>query len=71
MSLQPNFQKGGGLRGPQILDEGCWELGGDFFQGGLQLSHKNKLKSQIFNDEKKYMQKYFSVIQTRKFYLRI
>ena len=45
--------------------------GGDFFQGGLQFSYKNKLKSEIFNDEKNYKQKYFSVIQTGKFYLRI
>ena len=28
---------------------GCWERGGDFFQG-VQLSHK--LKSEIFNDKK-------------------
>ena len=61
----------GSLTGPQILDGGCWERGGDFFQGGLQFSYKNKLKSEIFNDEKNYKQKYFSVIQTRKFYLRI
>ena len=37
--------------------------GGEFFQGrGLQFLHKNKLKSEIFNDEKNYNQKYFSVI---------
>ena len=41
-----------------------------FMGGGLQLSH-NKLKSEIFNDKKNYKQKYFSVIQTGKFYLRI
>ena len=45
--------------------------GGDFFQEWLQFSHKNKLKSEIFNDEKSYKQKYFSVIQTGKFYLRV
>ena len=34
MSLQPNFQKrGGALTGPQLLRGGCWENGGDFFQG--------------------------------------
>ena len=74
LSLQPNFQKvagGGGLAGPQILDGGCWERGGLIFSGGLQFSHKNKLKSEIFNDGKNYKQKYFSVIQTGKFYLRI
>ena len=26
--------------------------GGDVFQGGLQFSHKNTLKSEIFNDKK-------------------
>ena len=61
----------GGLTGPQILDGDCWERGGDFFQEGLQLSHKNKLKSEIYNDEKNYKQKYISVIQTGKIYLRI
>ena len=36
------FPKGRGLTGPQFLEGGCWERGGDFFQGGgeLQLSHK-------------------------------
>ena len=37
---------------------------GDFFQEELQFSHKNKLKSEIFNDEKVYKQKFFSVITT-------
>ena len=35
LSLQPNFQKGGGgLTGPQFLEEGCWERGSGFFMGG-------------------------------------
>ena len=50
-NLQPNFQKEGGLTGPKLLEGGCWEKGGDFFQG-VQFSHKNKLKSEIFNDKK-------------------
>ena len=35
--------------------------GGDFFQveGGVQFSHKNKLKSEIFNNEKKLEAKVF------------
>ena len=33
LSLQPNFKKVG-LTGPQLLEQGCWERGGDFFQGG-------------------------------------
>ena len=54
LSLQPNFQKGGGgLTGPQFLEEGCWERGSGFFMGGggVQFSHKNKLKSEISNDK--------------------
>ena len=44
----------GDLTGPQLLEGGCWERGGDSFfwrGGGLQFSHKNKLKSEIFNDQ--------------------
>ena len=48
----PNFQKGAGLTGPQLLEGVCWERGGLLFSGGLQFSHKNKLKSEIFNDKK-------------------
>ena len=44
------FEKRGDLKGPQLLEGGCWERGSDFFQG-VQLSH-NKLKSEIFNDKK-------------------
>ena len=54
LSLQPNFQKvgGGGVTGPQLLEGVAGKEGGDFFWaggGGLQFSHKNKLKSVIFN----------------------
>ena len=34
------FSKRGDLTGPQLLEVGCWESGGDFFQGVLQFSHK-------------------------------
>ena len=72
LSLQPNFQKGRSLTGPQLLDGGCWERGEvTFSRGELQSSHKNKLKYEIIIGEKNYKQKYFSVIQTGKFYLRI
>ena len=34
LSPQPNFQKGGGgLTGPQLLEEDCWERGSGFFIG--------------------------------------
>ena len=60
----PSFCRGGGLSPNQIFKKGgldktstfrggCWERGGDFFRGErLQFSHKNKLKSEIFNDKK-------------------
>ena len=46
------FSKRGGLTGPQLLEGGCWEKGGDLFQGGCNCHIKNKLKSEIFNDKK-------------------
>ena len=46
------FSKRGGLTGPQLLEGVAGKEGGEFFQGGLQFSHKNKLKSEIFNDKK-------------------
>ena len=47
------FSKRGGLTGPQLLEGvGCWEKGGDFFQGGCNFDINNKPKSQIFNVKK-------------------
>ena len=46
---QNKFSKRRGLTGPQLLEEGCWERESGFFQWGLQLPHKNKLKSEIQN----------------------
>ena len=45
------------MTGPQLLEGGCWERGGDFFQMGggggvVQFSHKNKLDYEIFNGKK-------------------
>ena len=51
------------MTGPQLLEGVYWERGGDFFQRGLQFSHKNTLKSEIFNDKKSLQAKiFFSVI---------
>ena len=33
-------KRGGSLTRPHLLQGCCWERGGDFFQGGLQFSHK-------------------------------
>ena len=56
------LSKRGSFKGPHLLGGVAGKKGGDFFQGELQYSHKNKLKSEIFNDEKVYKQKFFSVI---------
>ena len=49
-------KRGGGLTGPQLLKGGCWERGGDFFQGeGVQFSHK-KINVKYFMTKK-----YFSL----------
>ena len=73
LTLEPNFQKGSGLDRTSTCRWGLLgQRGVTFFkQGGVQFSHKNKLKSEIFNNEKNQKQKYFSVIQTGKSYLRI
>ena len=55
------MEEGGGLTGPQFLEGGCWERGGDFFQGGCNFYIKDKLKSEIFNDKKVFEQKSFSL----------
>ena len=41
LSCSEDIVRGSGLTGPQLLEPGCWEKGGDFFQvggggGGLQ-----------------------------------
>ena len=46
------FSKRGSSTRPQLLEGGCWERVGDFFQGGLQF-----LESEIFNDKKKFINK--------------
>ena len=51
------FSKSGGLTGCQFLEGGCWEKAGYFFQGGCSFYIKNKLKSEIFNDKKKFINK--------------
>ena len=64
--------KKGGLTGPQLLEGGCWERGSDFFQdeggrggGGCNCHIKNKLKSEIFNDEKSLWANIFFSFITR------
>ena len=52
----------GGLTGAQLLEGNCWERGGDLGRG-CNFHIKNKLKSEIFNDEKGLSAKIcFSVI---------
>ena len=49
VSHQPNSHKGGGLTGPQLLEGVAEKEESDFFQGGVAIVTKNKLKSEIFN----------------------
>ena len=47
------FSKRGGLTEPQLLKGVAGKAGVTFFRGGgLQFSHKNELKSEIFNGKK-------------------
>ena len=62
LNLQPNFQKGEGggrLDRTSTFRGGCWERGGDFFSegGGCNFHIKNKSKSEIFNEKKKFISK--------------
>ena len=45
LSLQLNFQKGGGLTGPQVLEGGCWDRGRCIFsgRGDYNFHIKNKI----------------------------
>ena len=54
VSLQQNFQKGGGPAEPQLLEGAAGkERVPNFFQGGGCNFHtKNKLKPEIFSDKK-------------------
>ena len=68
------FSKRSGLTGPQLLEGGCWEIGGDFFrgEGGCKFHKKKKKKNLKYLMTKKvYKQKYYPRIQTGKFHLRI
>ena len=56
VSTQQNFQKGVAWQGLNFQMGVVGKKGGWLFQGRLQFSHKNKLKSEIFNDEKNYKQ---------------
>ena len=51
LSLQPNFQKGGLDRTSTFRGGLLGKRGWLFSRGRLQFSHKNKLKSEIFNDK--------------------
>ena len=56
LSLQTKFQKGG-LTGPQLLEGGLLRKRGiTFFRGGCNCHIKSKLKSEIFNDKKSFIQ---------------
>ena len=58
------FKQEVGLDRISIFRGGCWEKGGDLFQG-LQFLQINKLKSEIFNDKKGLYTKMFFLVITK------
>ena len=59
VELPIKFSKSEGLAGPQLLEGGCWERGGHFFQGGGCNFHTHthththtQLRYEILNDKK-------------------
>ena len=65
LNLLPNFQKGGALTGPQLLDGVVRKEGATFLRRGCQFYIKNKLKSEIFIDKKIEKQKCFFLSITK------
>ena len=65
LNLQPNFQKRGGLGLTSAFRWGVAGKEGVTFSGGLQFSHKNKLKSDIVNDKKRLQAQIFFFIITK------
>ena len=59
------FSKRGGLTGPQLLEGVAGKEGVTLIRRGLQFSHKNKLKSEIFNDKKSLLAKTFFCVTTK------
>ena len=61
--LPTKFSKRVGLTGPQLLEGVAGKEGVTLIRWVLQFSHKNKLKSEMFNDKKSLQAKmFFSVI---------
>ena len=57
VDLKWNFEKeggGGGLKRPQLLEGVNGKEGSAFFQEGCTFHLKNKLKSEIFNNQKSH-----------------
>ena len=58
LNLLPNFQKKGGDQQDLSFQRGvAGKEGGNFFQGVCNFYIKNKLKSEIFNNKKKFVNK--------------
>ena len=62
MSLKKNRMGGGrgyfhSVHPPPRSAGVAGKEGGDFFHGGCNFSTKNKLKSEMFNDKKKFINK--------------
>ena len=61
----PIFKKGGGLTGSHYLEGFVGKEGGDFFRRGCSFYIKTELKSEIFNNKKKFINKNVFLWQKR------
>ena len=55
------FSEKGGLIGSQFLEGVAGKEKLTFFKGGCSFSINNQLKSDIFNDKRAHVQKFFSL----------
>ena len=61
LNLLPNFQKGGGLTGPQLWDGVAGKEGVTFFRGVAIFTKEINLNLKYLITKKFYKQKYFSL----------
>ena len=57
VNILPNFQKWGARQDLRFLRMVAEKEGATFFRGGCNFLTKNKLKSGMFNDKKKFINK--------------
>ena len=55
------------MTGPQLLEGASGKEGVTLIRRGLQFSHKNESKSEVFNDKKKFISKNVFHCHNREF----